>query len=100
MGSATWSQIPSHAGWGEGGGDDGRGDEESIRTGTVGQHCKVAEYGYRYGGIIQQLGVESLWRGYERPAVQGSRARLRPMLVAPIRSRLKRCPSCPQPQGP
>eukprot|EP00962_Isochrysis_galbana_P055512 scaffold27285_cov107-Isochrysis_galbana.AAC.4 len=35
MGSATWSQIPSHAGWGEGGGDDGRGDEESIRWGNT-----------------------------------------------------------------
>eukprot|EP00962_Isochrysis_galbana_P059646 scaffold33362_cov101-Isochrysis_galbana.AAC.1 len=35
MGSATWSQIPSHAGWGEGGGDDGRGDEESIRWGAT-----------------------------------------------------------------
>jgi len=40
MGSATWSQIPSHAWRGEDDGDDERGYEESIRWG---QHCKVAE---------------------------------------------------------
>mmetsp|Transcript_26199 Transcript_26199/g.84599 ORF Transcript_26199/g.84599 Transcript_26199/m.84599 type:complete len:239 (-) Transcript_26199:218-934(-) len=71
MGSATWSQIPSHAGWGEGGGDDARGEEESIRWGATLQSggivclivvkCRIQ---------IQQLGVESLWRGYERPTVQ------------------------------
>eukprot|EP00962_Isochrysis_galbana_P007905 scaffold2150_cov137-Isochrysis_galbana.AAC.8 len=71
MGSATWSQIPSHAGWGEGGGNNGRGEEESIRWGATLQSggivclivvkCRIQ---------IQQLGVESLWRGYERPAVQ------------------------------
>eukprot|EP00962_Isochrysis_galbana_P036822 scaffold12806_cov104-Isochrysis_galbana.AAC.1 len=73
MGSATWSQIPSHAGSGEGGGDDARGEEESIRWGATLQS----------GGIVclivvkcriqiqqQQLGVESLWRRYERPTVQ------------------------------
>eukprot|EP00962_Isochrysis_galbana_P027863 scaffold8772_cov116-Isochrysis_galbana.AAC.1 len=79
MGSATWSQIPSHAGWGEGGGDDGRGEDMRSRYG--GQHCKVAESSLCVQ--IQQLGVESLWRGYERPTVRPSRsrARLRPMLV-------------------
>eukprot|EP00962_Isochrysis_galbana_P014481 scaffold4145_cov115-Isochrysis_galbana.AAC.29 len=66
MGSATWSQIPSHAGWGEGGGDDGRGEEESMRWGATLQSggivcltvvkCRIQ---------IQQLGVESLWRGHQ-----------------------------------
>jgi len=69
MGSATWSQIPSHAWRGEDGGDDGRGYEESIRWG---QHCKVAEsclIVVKFCIQIQRLGVESLWRGYERPTV-------------------------------
>eukprot|EP00962_Isochrysis_galbana_P042804 scaffold16090_cov99-Isochrysis_galbana.AAC.1 len=35
MGSATWSQISSHAGSGEKESDDGRGDEESIRWGAT-----------------------------------------------------------------
>eukprot|EP00962_Isochrysis_galbana_P046268 scaffold18575_cov104-Isochrysis_galbana.AAC.4 len=39
MGSATWFQIPSHAGWGEG----GVTMEGEMRSGYGGQHCKVAE---------------------------------------------------------
>eukprot|EP00962_Isochrysis_galbana_P014469 scaffold4145_cov115-Isochrysis_galbana.AAC.17 len=71
MGSATWSQIPSHAGWGEGGGDDGRGDEESLRWGNTakcgGIVCLIV---VKCGIQIQQLGVESLWHRYERPTVE------------------------------
>eukprot|EP00962_Isochrysis_galbana_P050253 scaffold21698_cov122-Isochrysis_galbana.AAC.9 len=52
------------------GGEKGEVTMEGERRSRYGggQHCKVAESYCRIQ--IQQLGVESLWRGYERPTVQ------------------------------
>eukprot|EP00962_Isochrysis_galbana_P019708 scaffold5741_cov114-Isochrysis_galbana.AAC.4 len=56
-----------------------------------GQHCKVAESAASKSNSWASSPCGADMRG--RPS--RSRARLRPMLVAPIRSRLNRCPSCP-----
>eukprot|EP00962_Isochrysis_galbana_P001563 scaffold403_cov127-Isochrysis_galbana.AAC.7 len=65
--------------------------EGEMRSRYGGQHCKVAESfaSKSNSSVSSPCGADM--RG--RPS--RSRARLRPMLVAPIRSRLKRCPSCP-----